>query len=144
MIPQTKPEMSRISANILNVQQHLKFITNPCKKARDRKTVIFYIQLWYNYKMEIRSLSYSMAQLKSGRDFISMTSNLTWHNCFWRAKMAGSYSVRGRQEQHSQGAVLHFPEPLHINDQNCHSLFTETISETHQFVCVVGKLFYWR
>lgn len=50
--------------------------------------------------------------------------------------MAGSYSVKGRQEQHSQGAVLHFPEPLHINDQNCHSLFTETISETHQFVCV--------
>lgn len=72
MIPQTKPEMCRISANVLNVQQHLKFITNPCNKARDRKTVIFYIQLWYNYKMEIRSLSYSMAQLKSGRDFISM------------------------------------------------------------------------
>lgn len=81
-------------------------------------------------------LNWSQGGISSAWVCLGMTSNLTWHNCFWRAKMAGSYSVKGRQEQHSQGAVLHFPEPLHINDQNCHSLFTETISETHQFVCV--------
>lgn len=146
MIPQTTPEMSRTSADVLNVQQHLKFITNPCNKVRDRKTVIFYIQLQYSYKMEIRSLNYGSTEVREGFHqhgvCLGMTRNQTLTWLFLEGKDGRMLLCEGRQEQRSQEAVLHFPEPLHINDQNFHSLFTESISVTHQFGCVAGNLLF--